>query len=328
MPISIGSPMLWIGFNAVVVGLLVLDLWVFHRQAHEVKTKEALAWSIVWIALALLFNLAVGVWFGRDRALEFLTGYLIEKALSVDNLFVFLVIFSYFSVPAALQHRVLFWGIIGALVMRAVFIFAGAALLHTFHWVIFVFGGFLIFTGVKILAQKESEVHPEHNPVIKLFKRIIPMTANYDGARFTVVRDGRRLATPLLLVLLVVESTDVVFAVDSIPAIFAVTKDPFIVYTSNICAILGLRALYFLLAGVIGKFRYLKVGLGLVLAFVGVKMIVSEYYKIPIGLSLGVVAGLLGGSIIASLLRPIAEPPLPVHGPHDPAEGSRGRRPV
>jgi len=328
VPISIGSPMLWIGFNAVVVGLLVLDLWVFHRQAHEVKTKEALAWSIVWIALALLFNLAVGVWFGRDRALEFLTGYLIEKALSVDNLFVFLVIFSYFSVPAALQHRVLFWGIIGALVMRAVFIFAGAALLHTFHWVIFVFGGFLIFTGVKILAQKESEVHPEHNPVIKLFKRIIPMTANYDGARFTVVRDGRRLATPLLLVLLVVESTDVVFAVDSIPAIFAVTKDPFIVYTSNICAILGLRALYFLLAGVIGKFRYLKVGLGLVLAFVGVKMIVSEYYKIPIGLSLGVVAGLLGGSIIASLLRPIAEPPLPVHGPHDPAEGSRGRRPV
>lgn len=328
MPTSIGSPALWIAFNAVIIGLLVLDLWVFHRTAHEVRVREALAWSIVWIALALLFNLGVWAWFGRDHALEFFTGYLIEKALSVDNLFVFLVIFSYFSVPAKFQHRVLFWGILGALIMRAIFIAAGTALLHRFHWVIFVFGGFLVFTGIKILVQKESQVHPEHNPMVKFFKRVIPMVATYDEARFIVKRDGKRFATPLLLVLLVVESTDVVFAVDSIPAIFAVTRDPFIVYTSNICAILGLRALYFLLAGVMGKFRYLKVGLGLVLAFVGVKMLVSEFWPIPIGVSLAVIAVLLGGSIAASLLRPVAEPPLPVHPPHGADEGSRGRRPI
>lgn len=328
MPETIGSPLLWVAFNAVVIGLLVLDLWVFHRHAHEVRTREALAWSIVWIALALLFNVGVWAWFGRDHALEFLTGYLIEKALSVDNLFVFLIIFSYFSVPPKYQHRVLFWGIIGALVMRALFIAAGAALLHRFHWIIFVFGGFLVFTGIRILVQKESEVHPEQNPVVKLFKRAIPMVTTYDEAKFVVTRDGKRFATPLLLVLLVVETTDVVFAVDSIPAIFAVTRDPFIVYTSNICAILGLRALYFLLAGVMGKFHYLKYGLGLVLAFVGVKMLVSEFYKVPIGVSLAVIAGLLGGSIAASLLRRPSKPPLPVHGPHGPEHGSRGARPI
>jgi tellurite resistance protein TerC len=308
---SVGTPVLWIGFTAFVLAMLVLDLSVFHRKAHEVRIREALIWTGVWIGMALLFNLGVYLWFGVEKGLEFLTGYLIEKALSVDNIFVFLVIFSYFRVPGALQHRVLFWGILGALVTRAIFILLGAALLHRFHWVVYLFGAFLVFTGIKLLFQGESEVHPENNPVLRLFARFVPTVSDYRGPRFTVVEAGRRYATPLLMVLVVVETTDVMFAVDSIPAIFAVTSDPFIVYTSNIFAILGLRALFFVLAGTMEKFHYLKVGLGLVLAFVGVKMLLADVYKVPVGISLGVIAALLAGSIIISLLRPPAEPPVP-----------------
>lgn len=316
---SIGTPILWIGFTLFVLAMLALDLGVFHRRAHEVRTREALLWTFVWVVLALLFNVGVYLWFGSERALEFLTGYLIEKALSVDNIFVFLVIFSYFTVPAVLQHRVLFWGILGALIMRVIFIVFGAALLQEFHWVIYVFGGFLVFTGVRLFFQRESEVHPERNPVVRLFQRVVPSVSDYRNSRFTVVEAGKRRATPLLLVLVVVEATDIVFAVDSIPAIFAITLDPFIVYTSNIFAILGLRALYFVLADVMGKFHYLKVGLSLVLVFVGAKMLIAEFYKVPITVSLGVVAALLGGSVVASLLRPPTKPPLPVHPPHGPS---------
>jgi len=305
---SIGSPALWVGFTVFVLAMLALDLGVFHRKAHGVRFREALAWSTVWVGLALAFNLLVYHWFGAQRGLEFLTGYLIEKVLSVDNIFVFVVIFSFFAVPAAYQHRVLFWGILGALVMRAVFILAGAALLQRFHWIVYAFGGFLVITGVKLLLHRGDEIHPERNPVYRLFRRLVPAVSDYRGARFTVVENGKRYATPLLAVLVVVEATDVVFAVDSIPAIFAVTTDPFIVYTSNIFAILGLRALYFLLAGVMDKFHYLKVGLALVLCFVGVKMLLVDFYKIPIAASLAAVATLLAGSVAASLLRPRPEP--------------------
>ncbi|MEZ4271235.1 MAG: TerC family protein [Myxococcota bacterium] len=301
---TVATPTLWIGFTVLVLVLLALDLGVFHRKAHAVGVREALIWTVIWISLALIFNVGVYYWFGSDRALEFLTGYVIEKALSVDNLFVFLVIFSYFSVPAVLQHRVLFWGILGALIMRAAFILLGAALLQTFHWVIYVFGGFLIITGIKLLVQRESEVHPERNPMLRVVRRLVPVVTDYRGTHFFVREAGRLHATPLLMVLVVVEATDVVFAVDSIPAIFAVTADPFIVYTSNIFAILGLRALYFALAAVMGRFHYLKVGLALVLAFVGTKMLIADLYKIPIVVSLSVVLGLLTLSVVASLLRP------------------------
>jgi tellurite resistance protein TerC len=311
---TIGTPILWVGFTFFVVAMLALDLGIFHRNAHAVRSREALGWSVFWITLALIFNAGVWQWFGPERGMEFLTGYLIEKALSVDNIFVFLVIFTYFAVPAEYQHRVLFWGILGAIVCRVIFILAGAALLHTFHWVIYVFGGLLVFTGIKLLRSGDHEVHPERNPALALVRRILPVTPNYQGQRFTVrVDDGRGVsrlfATPLLLVLVVIEATDIVFAVDSIPAIFAVTDDPFIVYTSNIFAILGLRALFFLLAGVMQRFHYLKVGLGLVLVFVGLKMVAADVYKIPTGASLGVVALLLAGSVIASLVLPA--PPAP-----------------
>jgi tellurite resistance protein TerC len=284
--------------------MLALDLLVFQKREHEIRPKEALAWSIGWVSLALLFNVGVYHFFGAVRGLEFFTGYLIELALSVDNLFVFVLIFNTFHVRAAHQHRVLFWGILGAQVMRAVFILLGAALLQAFHWVIFVFGGFLIFTGVKILLDRGTEVHPEKNPVLRLFGKIVPTLPDSYGGRFTVKLDGKRYATALLPVLVVVEVTDLMFAVDSIPAIFAVTKDPFIVYTSNIFAILGLRALYFLLASAMGKFSYLKVGLGLVLSFVGAKMVLAEWVEIPIKISLAVVVALLVGSILASVIRP------------------------
>ena len=315
---SVGTPLLWIGFTLFVLAMLGLDLGVFLRRAHEVRVREALTWTGVWIALALLFNAGVYFWFGPERALEFLTGYVIEKALSVDNIFVFLIIFSYFAVPAALQHRVLFWGILGALVMRAIFIFLGAALLQKFHWVIYIFGAFLVITGVKLLLQRGSEVHPERNPLFRLFQRLVPSVSDYRGSHFTVVEAGKRYATPLLLVLVAIEATDLVFAVDSIPAIFAITRDPFIVFTSNIFAILGLRALYFALAGVMGRFHYLRVGLALVLAFVGAKMMLTDLYKVPIAASLAIVAALLAGSILASLIRPPIEPSLPVHPPHGP----------
>jgi tellurite resistance protein TerC len=306
---SVGSPALWAGFTAFVLGMLALDLGVFHRKAHEVRIREALGWTAFWISLALIFNGLVYVWFGSERALEFLTGYLIEKALSVDNIFVFIVIFSAFSVPPKFQHRALFWGILGALMMRAIFIFLGAALLQRFHWISYVFGAFLVFTGIKLMLQQGTEVDPRRNPLFRLFRRTVPSIDEYRDGHFTVVEQGKRYATPLLLVLVAIEATDIVFAVDSIPAIFAVTADPFIVYTSNIFAILGLRALYFALAGIMGKFTYLKVGLSLVLAFVGVKMLVAGFFEIPIAISLGVIALLLGGSIVASLLRAARNPP-------------------
>lgn len=300
---SLASPWMWVAFTGLVVGVLALDLLVFHKEAHEVRFREALLWSVVWVALALVFNVVVWVAWGPVKGLEFLTGYLLEKSLSVDNLFVFLVVFAYFGVPPALQHRVLFWGILGALVMRAVFIVAGAALLETFDWVLYVFGAFLVFTGVKLAFQEDESVHPERNLALRLFRRVFPVAPDYQGDRFFVREAGRTLATPLALVLVVIEATDVVFAVDSIPAIFAVTRDTFIVYTSNIFAILGLRALFFLLAGTLRRFVYLRHGLAVVLGFIGVKMLVSECCHIPIAVSLAVVSGILGLAIAASLWK-------------------------
>ncbi len=294
----------WVLFNAFVLAMLAVDLGVFHRKAHTVKIKEALIWSGVWIALSLAFNLFVYYWRGPVVALEFLTGYLIEKSLSVDNIFVFVLVFSFFRVPEEYQHRVLFWGILGALVMRGIFIAVGAALLARFHWVIYLFGGFLVFTGIRMALQKEHGVHPDRNPLVRFFRRHFPVTDDYHGQSF-FVRQGTRLwATPLMVVLLVVEVTDLVFAVDSIPAIFAVTRDPFIVYTSNVFAILGLRALYFALAGVITKFHYLKLGLAVILVFVGVKMLLAgSPWEIPIAWSLAVIAFVLAAAVGASLLR-------------------------
>jgi tellurite resistance protein TerC len=301
---TVGTPLLWTGFLAFVIVMLALDLGVLHRRSREVSTRQALVWSLVWIAISLAFNGAIYASFGPARALEFLTGYLIEKALSIDNLFVFVVIFSYFGVAPALQHRVLFWGVLGALVMRAVFIVVGGALLQAFHWTIYLFGGLLLVTGVRLLRQQEGDIHPERNPVVRLLARALPVSTNAGAERF-VVRDGGRWAiTPLFLALVTVEVSDIVFAVDSIPAIFAVTTDPFIVFTSNIFAILGLRSLYFLLAGVIDRFRYLNVGLAAVLIFVGAKMVVVEWIRVPIALSLGIVAGLLVISVVASLALP------------------------
>ncbi len=294
----------WVVFTVFVLGMLALDLGVFHRDAHVVTKKEAALWSLVWILLALIFNAGIYYVSGPVRALEFLTGYLIEYSLSVDNIFVFMVIFSYFAVPEAYRHRVLFWGILGALLMRGLFIAVGAALLQHFHWVIYIFGAFLVLTGIKLLLKEETSVHPEDNPAIKLLRRLMPITERYEGQRFFVTRQGQRFATPLLVVLVTVESTDLIFAVDSVPAIFAVTTDPFIVYTSNVFAILGLRALYFLLAGVMGLFCYLRYGLGSVLGFVGMKMMLADVYKISIGVSLGVIAALLTLAILVSLLLP------------------------
>jgi tellurite resistance protein TerC len=301
---TVGTPGLWLAFTAFVLAMLALDLGVFHRNAHEVRVREAAIWSVVWVGMAMAFNVWVGLEFGSQKGMEFLTGYLIEKALAVDNIFVFLVIFSSFAVPKAYHHRVLFWGILGALVMRALFIFAGAALLARFHWVMYLFGAFLVVTGVKLFLQREVELHPERNPLFRLFTRLVPSVGEYHGSHFTVRKEGRLFATPLLLVLVCIEITDVIFAVDSIPAIFAVSSDPFIVYTSNIFAILGLRAMFFLLAGVMDRFHYLKVGLAFVLCFVGAKMLLMDVYKIPMALSLGVIAGALAISILVSWLRP------------------------
>ena len=299
---SIGSPLLWGGFVGLVLLLLALDLGVFHRKAHEVKLREAAFWSVFWVALSLAFNGWIHVAYGPQRGLEFLTGYLIEKALSVDNVFVFLVVFRAFSVPAAYQHRVLFWGVVGALVLRAIFVFAGAAALEAFHGVIYLFGGILLVTGVKLLITGDAPAHPERNPLFRLFRRLVPSTPEYQGQRFFVRHGAQWLATPLFVVLVLIEITDLVFAVDSIPAIFAVTRDPFIVFTSNIFAILGLRALYFCLAGFADRLRYLKVGLALVLVFVALKMLVSDFFHVPIALSLGVIAGILGVAVTASLI--------------------------
>ncbi len=302
---------LWIGFNLFVLAMLALDLGVFHRKAHEVSLREATAWSVVWIALALAFNAGVWHWFGAQKGTEFLTGYLIEKSLSVDNIFVFALVFSYFAVPPKYQHRVLFWGILGALVMRAIFIGAGAALLARFHWIVYLFGGFLVLTGLKMAFAPAKGLEPEKNPVIRLVRRLMPVSAEYHGQSFFFRQGGKLVATPLFLVLALVETTDLIFAVDSIPAIFAVTTDPFIVYTSNVFAILGLRSLYFLLAGVMHKFHYLKMGLAAVLVFVGVKMTIVDLYKVPAAVSLGVIATLLAIAVVASLLRPLPEPLAP-----------------
>lgn len=300
----------WTGFNALILLLLALDLGVFNRKAHAVSVREALAWSGVWISLAVGFGWWVGQWMGRQAMLEFYTGYLVEQALSVDNLFVFIMIFGYFRIAPALQHRVLFWGILGALVMRGLMIGAGAVLIARFHWIIYVFGAFLVYTGFKMAFGAETAITPETNPVIRAVRRLFPLTTKFHGEKFFIrARLGGRkkaqlVATPLFLVLALVETTDVVFAVDSIPAVFGVTRDPFLVYTSNVFAILGLRSMYFVLSGVIQKFYLLKYGLSLVLAFVGVKMLVSSAVTIGIGISLGVVGGVLAGSVILSLLLP------------------------
>lgn len=313
----IDSIWLWVGFNVFVLGMLALDLGVFHRKAHVVSLKESLTWTFVWISLAMVFNAGVWHYAGSTKALEFFTGYLIEKSLSVDNVFVFALLFSYFAVPQLYQHKVLFWGILGALIMRAIMIVAGAALITKFAWIIYVFGGFLILTGIKMVVKREEEIHPERNPVVKWFKRLIPVTPDYRGDRFFVRENGVRMATPLFVVLLLVELSDLIFAVDSIPAIFAVTTDPFIVYTSNVFAILGLRSLYFALAGVMDKFHYLKIGLGVVLTFVGVKMILAHTaWKIDTLVSLGVIVVILTVSVVWSLLKPKkAAHPVPNPGP-------------
>lgn len=296
---------LWVGFNLFVLAMLALDLGVFHRKAHVVSFREAMGWTVAWVTLAALFNIGIWHFAGAEKALEFTTGYVIEYSLSVDNIFVFALLFSYFAVPATYQHRVLFWGILGALVLRAVMIVAGTVLITKFAWIIYVFGAFLIITGIKMIVKQEEEIHPERNPVVKWFKKLMPVTSDYRGDKFFVRENGVRMATPLFVVLMLVEMSDVLFAVDSIPAIFAVTEDPFIVYTSNVFAILGLRSLYFALAGVLDKFHYLKIGLGIVLTFVGVKMLLGHTaWKIDTLVSLGVIVSVLAGSIVMSLVRP------------------------
>lgn len=300
---GIESFWLYAAFVAFILAMLAVDLGVFQRNAHAVSMKEAAVWSGVWIGLSFIFAGVVYFWQGSQLALEFLAGYLIEKALSVDNLFVFLLLFGIFAVPRAYQHRVLFWGVVGALITRGLFILVGSALMARFHWIIYVFGAFLVYTAVKLALGKDTEVHPQNNPVLRIARRYLPVTEGYEKEHFFVRRAGKLWATPLLLVLLVVESTDIVFATDSIPAVFAVSSHPFIVFTSNVFAILGLRALYFLLAGAIEQFHYLKPALSLILGFVGVKMLISEFWKIPIGVSLAVIAGLLTVAIVASLLR-------------------------
>jgi len=327
----------WVGFNAAVLVVLALDLGVFHRTAHVVTVREAAGWVTTWVTLSLLFNAGIWHFMGSQAGLEFLTGYLIEQALSVDNIFVFVLIFSYFSVPARFQHRVLFWGILGALILRGTMIATGSYLISRFHWIIYVFGAFLVFTGIRMALAKESGIEVDSNPVLKLVRRLLPISNRYHDQHFFVREPVGRppvlrlVATPLFVVLCLVETTDLIFAVDSIPAIFAVTTDPFLVYTSNVCAILGLRSLYFLLAGIIDKFRFLQIGLAVVLVFVGIKMLLAEIYKIPIGVALGGVAGILLVAIVASLLFPehaeVEHHPLPQPGEPDgiaPIEPSEG----
>jgi tellurite resistance protein TerC len=292
----------WIGFHLFVFIMLALDLGVFHKHTHKVPVKEAVIWSGVWIFLALLFNIFVLFEFGKIKALEFLTGYVIEYSLSVDNIFVFILIFSYFAVNSQYQHKILFWGILGALIMRGIFIFTGVALINRFHWIVIIFGGFLVFTGIKMLFQKEAEVDPDKNAVVRFFRRFLPVTKTLHGDKLIITQNGRLYATPLFLVLLIIESSDLIFAVDSIPAILAISKDTFIVYTSNIFAILGLRSLYFAVAGIMGYFRFLKVGLAFVLTFVGLKMLAAYFhFEIPILLSLGIIISILTVSILASV---------------------------
>ncbi len=293
---------MWLGFTLFVIVMMVVDLGVFHRSAHVVTLKESLVWCGVWIGLAVVFNLGIYHWRGPVKAMEFLTGYLIEEALSIDNLFVFIMIFGYFRVDRRYQHRVLFWGILGAIVMRAFFIVMGISLLHRFHWIIFIFGGILIITGIKMALQKEKEIHPERNPVLRLCHRWMPITKDYVAGKFFAKFNGKTMATPLFVVLILVETTDLAFALDSIPAVLAISHDPFIVYTSNIFAILGLRSIFFALSGIIQLFGYLQYGLSAILVFVGLKMVFSDLFKIPVGIALAVVAGILVLSVIASLI--------------------------
>jgi tellurite resistance protein TerC len=294
----------WIAFLAFIILLLTLDLGVFHRKSHVVKIKEALIWSAVWISLALTFNYGIYYFMGKEKALEFLTGYLIEKSLSIDNLFVFIMLFTFFDVKPMYQHKVLFWGILGALILRAIFIFAGVAMISKFHWIIYIFGGFLVYTGIKMLFHSNAKIEPHKNPLVKLFKKFFPVTENMHGGRFFQKINAKTFATPLFVVLLVVEFTDLIFAVDSIPAILAVSNDTFIIFTSNVFAILGLRALYFALAGITKYFHYLKYGLSAILVFVGIKMVIVGFYKIPIFYSLFTILGILIITILFSLIFP------------------------
>lgn len=301
------SMVLWTGFNLFVIVILALDLGVFHRKTHVVTVKESLVWTGVWITLAMIFNILIYYRSGEEKAVEFFTGYLIEKSLSVDNIFVIIMIFSYFQVPQEYQHKVLFWGILGALIMRAIFIFSGIELIHRFHWLVYVFGGFLIFTGIRMVTSGDAQIEPEKNPLTKLARRIFSVTDNFVGANFFVKREGKKWATPLFLVVILIEATDLIFAVDSIPAILAISDDPFIVYTSNVFAILGLRSLYFALSGIEKYFHYLKFGMSAILVFVGVKMCIVDFYKIPVELSLIVIVFVLAIAMISSVLFPKKE---------------------
>jgi tellurite resistance protein TerC len=295
------SVILWSAFNLFVLGMLALDLGVFHRKTHEVGVREALTWTGVWITLAMTFNLFIYYHFDEDRAIAFFTGYLLEKSLSVDNIFVMIMIFSYFEVPAKYQHKVLFWGILGALVMRIIFILTGIELIHRFHWLIYIFGGFLVITGIRMIISGDVKLEPEKNPLIKLARKIFPVTSTFQGDKFFLRKSGKLWATPLFLVVVLIEATDLIFAVDSIPAVLAITDDPYIVYTSNVFAILGLRSLYFALAGIEKYFRYLKFGLSAILVFVGVKMCITDLYKIPVSVSMIVIVFILTIAILASL---------------------------
>ncbi len=301
---TVYKQLLWIGFVFIILVLLAVDLIVFNRRPHEITIKESLLWSLFWILIALLFNTFIYFWYGHVSGLQFITGYLIEKSLSVDNLFVFLMLFSYFKVPSKYQHKVLFWGILGAIVMRGIMISIGTTLISRFHWILYIFGLFLIFTGIKMAIEKESrEIHPERNILVRFFKKLFPVTAGFHEEKFFVKVNKKRYATLLFIVLIVVETTDLVFALDSIPAIFAITQDPFIIFTSNVFAILGLRSLYFALAGIMNLFYYLRIGLSVILTFVGLKMLLSDIYPISIVLALGFIACVLLVSIIASIIR-------------------------
>ncbi len=296
------NPILWLAFNAFVIAMLALDLGVLHKKSKEISIREALSWTSLWVGLAMVFNLFIYYRFGKEYAIEFLTGYLIEKSLSVDNIFVIIMIFGYFNVPKAYQHKVLFWGIIGALVMRVVFIFAGIELIHRFHWLMYVFGAFLIFTGIKMTIASDLKMDPGQNLLVRVARKIFPVTASFHHDNFFVKIDGRRWATPLLLVVVMIEATDLIFAVDSIPAIIAISEDPFIVYTSNVFAILGLRSLYFALAGIGQFFQYLKYGLSAILVFIGTKMCIVDLLKIPTEISLIVIACILGIAMLVSIV--------------------------
>lgn len=298
------SPIFWVIFSIIIVVMLALDLGVFNKKSHEINVKEALAWVGVWISLAMIFNLIVLSQFGKTKALEFLTAYVIEYSLSIDNIFVFIMVFSFFSVKREYQHKVLFWGILGAVVMRAIFIFAGVALINRFHWIVIIFGAFLVFTGLKMLFQREeAKVDPEKNGLVRLFRKFLPVTDQLHGDSFFIRKDRKTYATPLFIVLLIIESTDLIFAVDSIPAVLAISKDTFIVFTSNIFAILGLRSLYFAVSGIMGLFRFLKIGLAIVLTFVGLKMLAAFFhFEIPVTLSLSIIVSILLISILASVI--------------------------